>query len=788
MSEASDGYSEDFDEEINSDPENRTPFIFKESKTRKRTPAIILNKPEGRIREMTMGIKHRQVANRGANSLPTLGRGSDRILEPSPLRVKKRMVSHDGGKPPNDRVLSANLRTIRSLQSALKEKELLTEQLVKENKLYKRFDILAQKEVSRIEREHKNLPELIRRHETEIVIQKDRYKKVVKDNSDIIRRKEHLENELIHCKAKLVELKKISENRKLEERHSLSLRLEEELSRNQQLSSRLQEAERKLAMQDKSIKREKAELQARCKKKEERIYLMELNMKDIDSQMRTKRKQLEKLNIYSLRIEKNLPPNMNITDLLIPQEDKCTLTSPSLLKPDQLFDEREEAQFEEQRFSLPPTLSQAQSSHSTNFTRTSYQMGQLHDASPPTQISELSIHPKKQHYPNLSPPITHSQPGNYSESDAIPTLQTSSGLTNLTPYPTPIGKNSPHTSEVTSPPMPILSDPPLSTINEISTTSNISPTKTHPIRKSLPQTIATQVIYDSSNSISAQHNTHTTDIDASEKELLLRKLKQIDLKDSSSTNQTNSLASSTLNNSSLPESAIQPQDILEMQPRSLRQEASSGTGTPVNQSDTSNTTNVNKGKKKKALALDDLFSNPSAQGSETKLASSNMDPGLFSAPRHDSPLFFNNEKQFGSIPQEPWDNKREEAATLQQDTHNRINNHIDGEDTHDVGRKASVVENMFHGKPAYSTEDDFYGSKVRKLSPNKSSHAFQIETDSDRKPQHGRRAKETNSPPPNSDKGYFWENNITASKINTLRPPPTVPVDDLDDDLEVIQL
>ena len=158
MSEASDGYSEDFDEEIHSDPDSKTPYSFKETKTRQKTPALLLNKPEGRIREMTMEGKNRHIANRGANSLPILGRGRDRegAMEQSPMRLgKKRMVSHDAGKLPNNRVLSANLRTIRSLQSALKEKELLVEHLMKENRLYKRsvcksqpYNLVSTKEVN----------------------------------------------------------------------------------------------------------------------------------------------------------------------------------------------------------------------------------------------------------------------------------------------------------------------------------------------------------------------------------------------------------------------------------------------------------------------------------------------------------------------------------------------------------------------------------------------------------------------------------------------------------------
>ena len=572
-------------------------------------------------------------------------------------------------------------------------------------------------------------------------------------------------------------------HRKLEEREMLNQRLQEELNRNQQLSLQLQEAERKQAFQDKSIKREKAELEDRCKKKEKRIVLMEKSIKEIDSQMRTKRKQLEKLNIYSLRIEKNLPPNMNMSDLFIPQEDRSTMTSPSLLTQYQLSAERKEASFEEQQYTIPSTLSHAHSSQSTNFTRTSYQMGQFHDSSPPTQISELSGLPNKQLYSTISPLMTHSEPGNFSESETMQTLHTSSGLTSLNSYHTPFIKSPQQVNEVTSPPSLAPPDPLLSTIKEIS----ISPSKTHTTRSSLPQT-NTQLTQHVPTSIPTHHITHTdtyTDtlsIEATKKEILLQKLKQIDLKESSSTNQSTNPIDSLASSAREPEK--QP-DTLDAQTRRLLQPNNSSNDTPTNQSDSISS----RSRKKRTFALDDLFSG-SPQGSSSQLlGSSDMDPDLFSAPKPESPLFFSKDKQTNKQSQQHRKDKREEVPKFQQDTSNKFN-HTVAEDSHELGRKQSVVENMFQGKPAYSTEDDFYGAKFRKTSPNKSSHPFQSELDTDRKPQHGRRAKETNSPPllP-SDENYYWENNVTTSKPGKQRALPPAPIDDLDDDLEeVIQL
>ena len=604
----------------------------------------------------------------------------------------------------------------------------------------------------------------------------------------------------------------------------LSGHLQEELNRNQLLSMRLQEAEKKLAMQDKTTKRERAELEDRCKKKEKRISLMEENLRELDFEMRTKQKRLEKLNLYSQRIEKNLPPNMNVSDLLPSQEDKYTMTSQYLLES-----QLELAPIEEQRFALPPTRSQAQSSNSTNYTRASFQTGQ--DAYPPTQASDTSMYTRKHNYDissALYPTMTHSETGNCSDSDMMPTLHTSSDLTSFTTQaPSIDAKSSPHTSDLISPPMPhTFPDPPLSTIKEISASTNKSPLKAqNPRALHQTNTPVNVQLNPLQHSLPDSQKPRDNQIDSTKKEMLLQRLKQID---SSSTNQslpTDSLASSknqslptdslaSSKNQSLPIDSLAPNknqslptdslassknqslpidslassknqqlqpENLEMQTNYLRQDETSGSDTPVShQFDSTGS----KGRKKKTFALDDLFSSSSAQSSDTKLLQgSNMDPGLFSAPRQDSPLF-SQDKQNGLAPQEQRQARREEGLALQQNLSSKAN-HLLGEDTHDIGRKPSVVENMYHGKPAYSTEDDFYGSKLRKTSPEKTSHAFNLETDSEKSQaaQHGRRAREINSPT-NSGKNYFWENSVAP---NPHKPSAPV-VDDVDDDLEVIQL
>ena len=544
----------------------------------------------------------------------------------------------------------------------------------------------------------------------------------------------------------------------------LSLHLQEELNRNQLLTNQLLEAERKFKMQEKTNKREKAELEDRCKKRERRISLMEQTLKENDSEMRTRQKQLQKLNLYSQRIDKNLPTNMNISDLFPSQEERCTMTSPLHLEYLQSHD-RGQVPVEEERFTLPPTLSQAQSINSTNYTRASFQMGQMQPDT--TQPTEMSMYPKKQHFDltsSLYPTMTHSETGNYSESDTMPTLHTSSDLTHATSIE---AKSS---SDLVSPPMPhTFPDPPLSTIKEISSSKNTSPIKSQNPKMPIPQT-NTQVNTQVKTQLNIQQKfpanpcPKNQQSDSTKKEMLLQRLKQIDSSTSNPSLPTEPLTSSK------SQSDRQP-DNLEIETHSLQQRDTSESDTPLNRQLESG---GYKGRKKKTFALDDLFSSSFAQSSETKLHGSNMDPALFSAPRQDSPLLFSQDKPKELLPQEL-------SFNIQQNLSSKVNHVLAGESP-EMARKSSVVENMYQGKPAHSTEEDFYGSKQRRVSPHKTSHGFLPETHSEKSQgaQHGRRAKETNSP-----KNYFWENNITASKTHKTSAPP---VDDVDEDLEVIQL
>ena len=505
-------------------------------------------------------------------------------------------------------------------------------------------------------------------------------------------------------------------------------------------------------------------------------------MQEMDLEMRTKKKQLEKLNLYSLRIEKNLPANINLSDFLPSQEDRGTMTSPTLLPSDSIQSK------DEPRFSLPPTRSQNLASNSIHIPRSTTTQIQRQSLPPPTNTSGVNSYTSKPQYPDvhstISPPMTHSEPGNYSESDTMPTLHTSSDLTNLTANPTPTEpKSTPNSNGPISPPIPpIPADPPLSTIREISTFIDNSSVH-HSLRKSLQHDNT-----DSFNNSPAQYSSgreitqsvrkqpsENQLITSTQKEALLKRLKEIDTSESASMNESQH-TEATQDSQSFRDSERRP-DNLASKTLALKPDAVSGDSTPVN--------NIHetggRGRKKKTLALDDLFSGDSTQNSASKLqASNNMDPGLFTAPRQDSPIHGNKLRQF---PESEENSPKNKPPIFQENSAIHSSNPMSA---NELSKKPSVVENMFHGKPAYSTEEDFYGSKFVQSSPSKTSNQNPFQFDSSKKPQHGRRARDADSLT-QTDGDYYWENKVTPAKPSNSRRVAT-PVDDIEDDLEVIQL
>lgn len=147
ISAISDTYSDDdFDDNADSDTQNALKFHNDSRTIRRRTPSFKLNRHEGHVREMTMKHVSKIRKAGGANSMPILRREkeSDRDFL-GRIVVKKRNqsnrnVSYEPEKrQTKNRALSSSLKTIRGLQSALKVKEDLVEELIKENKILKRL-------------------------------------------------------------------------------------------------------------------------------------------------------------------------------------------------------------------------------------------------------------------------------------------------------------------------------------------------------------------------------------------------------------------------------------------------------------------------------------------------------------------------------------------------------------------------------------------------------------------------------------------------------------------------
>lgn len=76
-----------------------------------------------------------------------------------------------------------------------------------------RNEILIVKDFAKLEKENKTLPETLKHHEADIILQKEKQRKVMQEHLNAVRRKDQLETELNNAKQQLQRIKKISENK-----------------------------------------------------------------------------------------------------------------------------------------------------------------------------------------------------------------------------------------------------------------------------------------------------------------------------------------------------------------------------------------------------------------------------------------------------------------------------------------------------------------------------------------------------------------------------------------------
>lgn len=123
------------------------------------------------------------------------------------------------------RILSARLRRIKELKNELYEQQQELEAIHMENKILKRLQLRHIKALGKFESTENDLHQLITQHNSEVRILRGLLKKSQEQERNASRKLKEADVELLRTKDCLQKLQKLSEDKGLEERGELSMRL-----------------------------------------------------------------------------------------------------------------------------------------------------------------------------------------------------------------------------------------------------------------------------------------------------------------------------------------------------------------------------------------------------------------------------------------------------------------------------------------------------------------------------------------------------------------------------------
>ncbi|KAJ1112944.1 hypothetical protein NDU88_001204 [Pleurodeles waltl] len=123
------------------------------------------------------------------------------------------------------RILSARLRRIKELKNELYEQQQKLEAIHVENKILKRLQLRHIKALGKFESTENDLHQLLTRHNSEVRILRGLLRKSQEQERNVSRKLKEADVELLRTKDCLQKLQKLSEDKGLEEREELSMKL-----------------------------------------------------------------------------------------------------------------------------------------------------------------------------------------------------------------------------------------------------------------------------------------------------------------------------------------------------------------------------------------------------------------------------------------------------------------------------------------------------------------------------------------------------------------------------------
>ncbi|XP_078512949.1 lebercilin-like protein isoform X2 [Lissotriton helveticus] len=204
------------------------------------------------------------------------------------------------------RILSARLRRIKELKNELYEQQQKLEAIDMENKILKRLQLRHIKALGKFESTENDLHQLITQHNSEVRILRGLLKKSQEQERNASRKLKEADAELLRTKDCLQKLQKLSEDKGLEERGELSVRL---LDLSRQLEAdehRIKGLERHLKLNTACFTRQLAAENRKTMEAREVTKKLQLDIAVLQQKLKEKERELDIKNIYANRLPKDL--------------------------------------------------------------------------------------------------------------------------------------------------------------------------------------------------------------------------------------------------------------------------------------------------------------------------------------------------------------------------------------------------------------------------------------------------------------------------------------------------
>ncbi|XP_051781535.1 lebercilin [Erpetoichthys calabaricus] len=205
------------------------------------------------------------------------------------------------------RMLSARLLKINELKNELSELQQRLDEQQKENRALRRLQYRQTKALNKFEDTENEISQLISRHNNEVRSLRERLRKSQERERTTDRRLKDAEEELYRTKSNLQKLRKLAEDKQLAERDELARKLTQTEQKIEEYERRVKDLEKNLELSSSSFQRQLATEKKKAHEAQEDAKNLKEKLDQLSQKLKEKERELDTRNIYANRMLKLSP-------------------------------------------------------------------------------------------------------------------------------------------------------------------------------------------------------------------------------------------------------------------------------------------------------------------------------------------------------------------------------------------------------------------------------------------------------------------------------------------------